>query len=232
MKYLILALAAVMTTVAISAPASAAVIATTSFESPAFPALGPGQDKYGPDESGYSSPASSALVVPGFTFAGFSGIFSNPPICCTPSTPYGNQFGFIQTYNNSGSSIAWAVNGLTSGDQYTLSFSDVGGSGPVGVNPLTVTFTGATPLVGNTFNPSTAGWLSNAMSFTANAGSATITFSGSPTGSNLLSGIDNLVVSSVPEPATWAMMFLGIFGLGGMLRLARRRTGAVGATAQ
>jgi hypothetical protein len=139
-----------------------------------------------------------------------------------PNTPYGNQFGFIQTYNNAGSAISWTVNGLTAGAQYTLSFYDVGGSGPVGVNPLTVTFTGATALVSNDFTPLTTGWLSNAMSFRATAASATITFNASPTGGNLLSGIDNLSVSSVPEPASWAMMLVGFFGLGGVLRSVRR----------
>jgi hypothetical protein len=38
---------------------------------------------------------------------------------------------------------------------------------------------------------------------------------------------DNIVlasVSAVPEPATWAMMILGFFGVGGALRVTRRRT--------
>lgn len=34
--------------------------------------------------------------------------------------------------------------------------------------------------------------------------------------------IDNLAVASVPEPATWAMMLTGFFGLGAMLRSRRR----------
>src|SRR5450631_3652069 len=121
-KYSILVFAVLVSVLAISAPASAAVIASTSFESPVFPALGPGQDKYGPDQSGYNQPASGGLVVPGFTFSGYSGIISNPALCCVPNTPYGDQFGFIQTYNNGGSSIGWAVSGLTVGKQYTLSF--------------------------------------------------------------------------------------------------------------
>lgn len=225
MKYRILASVALMSMMAISAPASAAVIASTSFESPAFPALGPGQDKYGPDESGYNNPASGGLVVAGFTFSGYSGIFSNPPLCCVPATPYGKQFGFLQTYQNGGSSISWTVNGLTAGNQYTLSFYDVGGTGPVGVDPLTVTFAGATALVSNDFTPSTTGWLYNAMSFTANAATATITFNASATGGNLLSGIDNIQVSTVPEPASWAMMLVGLFGLGAALRISRRQRG-------
>jgi hypothetical protein len=225
-KRSILAYAALVPVLAISAPASAAVIASTSFESPTFPALGAGQDKYGPDQSGYNQPPSGGLVVPGFTFNGYSGIFSNPSLCCVLSTPYGKQFGFLQTFNDSGSSIAWTVNGLTLGDQYTLSFYDVGsGANGVGVDPLTVTFIGATALVSNDFTPSTTGWLSNSMSFTANAASAVITFNGSPTGGNLISGIDNVLVTTVPEPATWAMMLLGLFGLGTVLRSSQRKQG-------
>jgi hypothetical protein len=209
-----------MSVLAISAPASAAVIASTSFESPA---LKPGQDKYGPNESIYNQPASPPLVEAGFTFSGYSGIFSNPALCCVPSTPYGNQFAFLQTYNNGSSSIGWLVNGLAAGDQYTLSFYDVGGTGPVGVDPIAVTFTGATALVSNDFTPFTTGWLYNSMSFTANAASATIYFNGSATGGNLVSGIDDVQVSFVPEPATWAMFLVGFSALGFMMRGSRRK---------
>ena len=229
MKSIMLVVAAVMATAAFSAPASAAVIASTGFESPQFPALGPGQDKYGPDGVTYNSPPSAPLVVADFTFTGYSGIFSNPPLCCTLATPYGNQFGFVQTYQDTDGLISWTVNGLTTGGKYALSFSDIGGTGPVGVNPLTVSFVGGTPLSSTTSTPSTTAWLSNVVDFTATAPSATITFAGNAVGSNLLSGIDNLVVSSVPEPATWATMLLGMFGIGALMRQARRRTVAAAA---
>ena len=35
--------------------------------------------------------------------------------------------------------------------------------------------------------------------------------------------LDNVSLTPVPEPATWAMMFLGLVGLGAMLRSAQRR---------
>lgn len=38
--------------------------------------------------------------------------------------------------------------------------------------------------------------------------------------------VSNLMISSVPEPATWAMMLLGLAGLGAALRISRRNEGA------
>jgi hypothetical protein len=41
-----------------------------------------------------------------------------------------------------------------------------------------------------------------------------------------LVGGEATLETSVPEPATWAMLLVGIGGLGAMLRRARRRDGA------
>jgi hypothetical protein len=38
--------------------------------------------------------------------------------------------------------------------------------------------------------------------------------------------VDNLAVAAVPEPATWAMMLMGLAGLGAMLRFRRKETSA------
>lgn len=35
--------------------------------------------------------------------------------------------------------------------------------------------------------------------------------------------VSSLMISAVPEPATWAMMFIGVAGVGGALRLRRKR---------
>ena len=43
--------------------------------------------------------------------------------------------------------------------------------------------------------------------------------------------IDNLAIPSVPEPATWGLMLIGIGGIGAAMRTARRRNAAVFATA-
>jgi hypothetical protein len=41
---------------------------------------------------------------------------------------------------------------------------------------------------------------------------------------------DNMVLSAtgVPEPATWAMLLMGFFGLGGVIRASRPRAAAIG----
>ena len=44
---------------------------------------------------------------------------------------------------------------------------------------------------------------------------------GVPTGDNDIFG--SATISAAPEPATWAMMLAGMFGIGGALRHARRR---------
>ena len=41
----------------------------------------------------------------------------------------------------------------------------------------------------------------------------------------------SVAIAAVPEPATWAMMLLGFFGLGAALRMSRRRQPAIVATA-
>jgi len=55
-----------------------------------------------------------------------------------------------------------------------------------------------------------------------NVGSNTLTFVGLSTGDNT-AFIDNVFLAAVPEPATWAMMLLGVGMIGGGLRMARRK---------
>jgi hypothetical protein len=216
-------------------PASAAVIASEDFESPA---LGAGETKYGPDESVFNTPASSALSIAGFTFNGYSGILSNPPLTSVlPSTPFGSQAAFLQFYQNGGSSIDWTVGGLIAGDDYTLSFYDVGGTIDIqGPLPFTISSDDATFNDNTSFSPPGSTLRStyqfHSVDFTANAAQVTFAFASADTGTAQFTGLDDFEVSSsdispAPEPATWAMLLLGFAGAGCMMRASRRKGVAV-----
>ncbi|WP_293701145.1 MULTISPECIES: choice-of-anchor C family PEP-CTERM protein [unclassified Sphingopyxis] len=75
--------------------------------------------------------------------------------------------------------------------------------------------------------PNNMGWKNYNFQFTAGPGtSTTLSFASLDTGS-FGASLDNVSVSAVPEPATWAMMMLGIGLIGGAMR---RRTTAQSAT--
>ncbi len=69
----ILAMAA-LAAIAISVPAGAAVIASQSFETPLLNSPG---IQYGPDAFGFNTNAAGAVVIPGVSFSGFSGIIKD-----------------------------------------------------------------------------------------------------------------------------------------------------------
>jgi hypothetical protein len=120
----------------------------------------------------------------------------------------------------------------TAGETYNLSFyvgnqTGTGSFGPLYMLPSTVdvqidggarqSFTNA-----NTISNGIQ-WTRFNTTFTATSGSTTIAFlNGTPVGDNY-AGLDNVSVSPVPEPATWAMMLVGVFGVGLM---GRRRQAA------
>ena len=58
-------------------------------------------------------------------------------------------------------------------------------------------------------------------------GSNSLTFRFAGTGSDEFFGVNSVQVNdvavAVPEPATWAMLLLGFFGIGGALRYSRRK---------
>ena len=120
--------------------------------------------------------------------------------------------------------------------------------------PISVTFSFTAPTVfGGTVNGSTVGkstlfglfqdgvltWNNhgNAQMFFGNGGELDVHLNGA-TFDNGIGGLGNLggpatvtalfteVTASVPEPATWASMLLGVFGIGAVLRLAKKSYGA------
>jgi choice-of-anchor C domain-containing protein len=57
------------------------------------------------------------------------------------------------------------------------------------------------------------GWTLYSFDFTASGPTSTLTFA-STTGTAFGAALDNVSVTAVPEPSTWAMMILGFLGLG------------------
>jgi hypothetical protein len=206
--------ASALALVALSLPASAGVIASESFETPVLNSPG---IQYGPDEFSYNTNEIGPVVITGLTFIGFSGIIKNGSDGVFPNATNGTQAAFLQSYpypatgNNQGGEIDWALSGLTAGQRYALSFDTVSAI-IVPAEPFTVSAFGGS-LVG--YTPGSA-YTTDTLIFTPSTSSGSIVFAGSYIGGNAASAIDNLSVSSIPEPSTWAMMILGFVGVGFM----------------
>ena len=63
-------------------------------------------------------------------------------------------------------------------------------------------------------------------SFVGDGAQATLAFHVTTSPDNVDALLDNVSVSAVPEPATWAMMIIGFGAVGGAARSARRRQAA------
>jgi hypothetical protein len=210
-KMLMAAAFAAATTMIIAAPASAAVVLSFS-PSPAY------------------SPGAGYTVVDDFSsLAGLTGITGSVEIKTPPSdgdgAPPANSFpagtsylsvlgGGSATYNFASpvSAFEFDWGSIDSYNTLTINASD----GTFTVIPGTTT--GLTPFPNAANGDQVAPGTNGLFQVASNSGETfnSITFASS---SNSFE-IDNLA-TAVPEPATWAMMILGLGGIGAMLR--RRR---------
>jgi hypothetical protein len=138
--------------------------------------------------------------------------------------------------------LSQSITGLTVGDRYRLGFywaagqiwePAVGGwNGPT-QNQLAVslgTETFSTPVL-SIASHGFSGWLGQSFVFTATSSAEVLSFlfeSPSSVGVPPAALLDGVSLAAVPEPATWAVMLIGIAGLGAV---ARRRRNAAAAAA-
>jgi hypothetical protein len=129
--------------------------------------------------------------------------------------------------------IQQTINGLTAGNVYTLSFALSSELGAGGAATGEVSFLDGSSFAPTIFTAPPRGstfwspWQQFTTTFVATAASATLQFRDlaveNNSGGDL--GIDNVSVTGagVPEPAGWAMMLVGFFGLGALLRRREER---------
>lgn len=207
---------------AVGSPADATVL---SFESPSVAAAG---YTYSSTAAYPSAPSYfGAATENGVTYAGMAGIQSNGSAWGFTNAPDGTQTAFLQSYSGvypQGGSVSFSsslITSLISGQQYDLSFY-VEGRSYMGGSPYSVDIAGATSSFGA---PGTSAWTLENLLFTASADPLTITFSVAPQSSTDISiGLDKVNISAVPEPATWAMLLIGLAGVG-FMAYRRKQTG-------
>jgi hypothetical protein len=184
------------------------------------------------EDSSFGAPGGYTLgllgsAVPGWTIPSGDGTY---PWGLTNGaygafTPYGNQFIVLGEYGPAVEyTIQQTLTGLTAGSTYNLSFaiaSELNCCAQTEVSYLSGSST-----LSQTFSATPSGsfwtdWTTHSMSFVADSSSVTFQFKDvNPTTNGYDLGLDNVSVTSVPEPETYAMFMAGL-GLMGFI--ARRR---------
>lgn len=176
----------------------------------------------GPIVGGLPSPGAPWAVGPGADISDLTGA-DYIPCCGTFGTPaeLANHFASFGAGNVNNVSALTQAFSTVGGGSFALAFDAgalgagtqdivasvyaVGNSTPIATRTILTT---ANDNLGSTFNP-------YALDFTAMAGgSYYVSFNAVGQGDNIDPILDNVSVSAVPEPATWAMMLLGFAALG------------------
>jgi hypothetical protein len=237
MKTLIFAIAALGAVMAAPAANAANLITNGDFEQTAN---GSGQLGYNTDAIGWTTANN-----------GYNFIFAPNSADTTGSDgQYGNlqlwglNNGGIDTLSNSPSggnfvgadggfqvgAISQTINGLTAGQKYVVSFDWAGAQQSGFTSPTTEQWnvslgdqTQSTEIL-NDANHGFTGWRTQSFTFTATGASEVLSFlaAGTPSGEPPLSLLDHVTMSAVPEPGSWALMLIGIGGIGVAMRLRRK----------
>ena len=153
--------------------------------------------------------------------------------------PDGGAFVALDGDPNYNGALTQTLTGLTSGAQYAVSFywaaAQYADRTGVTTEQLQVGFGSATQLtqVVTNLSESATNWIKQTFTFTASGSSQVLSFLsiGTPAGMPPVALLDGVSVSPVPEPATWAMMLVGLGGIGAALRTVRRVKAATAASA-
>lgn len=171
----------------------------------------------------------SATVVPGASDIGSWSVITNSTAWIGPANPWrltaldGSKFLDLTEFRSSGSlaGVQQVIPTLTGAD-YLLTFS-IGTQTEFGL-PVAIAATAGS--ASQTFVAANSGnnlWTTYSMPFRANSTSTLLTLAGA--GGTLYTGLDNVSVvllSAVPEPASWLMLLAGCGVIG--LTTNRRRT--------
>ena len=134
--------------------------------------------------------------------------------------------------STAGATISQTINGLTPGLRYDVGFywaaSELLDRTGNTTERLAVDFgsDAQTTATVSVLSGGFSGWMQQTFRFTASSASEVLKFLsfGTPTGSPPVALLDGVsVVQTVPEPASWATLVLGLAVLGGTLRTLRRK---------
>ena len=222
MKLKITLMAAVATVCfAAAAPASAAILINGDFEAP----------------GGLVRDQLTTNYIPGWTYSTATSsydVYEADSVGDGIAAANGSHYVSFGHNGSSGGSISQSFATVVGGS-YTLTYSVAEQQGDDSSQILRAIINNGAQTLSADNGSLTLGFLSGApLTFIASGASATVTFfDATPVGgggpSNLALDAANISgpvagVSGVPEPAMWAMMLVGFFGLGAAMRSARRKS--------